>query len=210
MTSLLDIYVLALLDRGIETPYALQRQGGLSLGASTPSLRRLAEARLVKRKAEVGMTNRPRHVYTLTASGRELARNGWREPFQSGRLPSDLESILRLSEIAAHYGAPPAEVARFLRTASDRRATLARRAAAEPQEGAYVSGNAITMRSSSPESRSRSSQPNGGGGGTVTSAGLTKKIPKHNRAPAEEVRRPGVATRYSTIVRAPCNSRIPG
>ena len=135
MTSLLNIYVLSLLDRGIDTPYAMQRQGGLSLGASTPSLRRLTEARLVKRKAEVGMTNRPRHVYTLTASGRELARNGWREYFQSGRLPSDLDSLLRLSDIAAHYGARPAEVARLLGTASGRRATLARRAAAAPEEG---------------------------------------------------------------------------
>ena len=133
MFGLLDIYVLSLLDRGIETPYALHRQGGLSLGASTPSLRRLTAARLVKRKEEAGMTNRPRHVYTLTSSGRELARNGWREYFQSGRLPSDLDGLLRLSDIASHYGASPAEVARLLKAASGRRATLARRAAAAPE-----------------------------------------------------------------------------
>ncbi len=128
--SLLDLYVLSLLDRGLDTPYSLQRQGGLSLGASTPALRRLTETRMVKRTEEKGATNRPRHVYTLTASGRELARNAWREYFQAGRLPSDLDSILRLSDMAAHYGASATEVAQFLKTASERTAASARRAAA--------------------------------------------------------------------------------
>lgn len=132
--SLLDIYVLFLLDRGIDTPYAMQRQGGLSLGASTPSLRRLTEARLVKRTEENGRTNRPRHVYTLTTAGRELAGKGWREHFQPGRLPSDLDSVLRLAEIASHYGASPKEVAGFLKVTSGRRAGLARRAAAVVEE----------------------------------------------------------------------------
>lgn len=133
--SLLDLYVLSLLDRGVDTPYALQRDGGLSLGASTPALRRLAEARVVKRTEERGATNRPRHIYTLTASGRELARKGWREYFHAGRPPSDLDGILRLSDMAAHYGAGAVEVARFLKTASERKAALARRAAAVPESG---------------------------------------------------------------------------
>ena len=126
----LDLYVLSLLERGLETAYSFQREVGLSLGASTPSLRRLAAARLVKRKKEEGTTNRPRHVYTLTSAGRELARNAWREYFQAGRLPSDLDSILRWSDMAAHYGASATEVAQFLKTASERTAASARRAAA--------------------------------------------------------------------------------
>ncbi len=131
----LDLYVLSLLDRGLETAYSFQREVGLSLGASTPSLRRLTEARLVKRKDEEGKTNRPRHVYTLTSSGRELASSAWREYLQPGRLPSDLDSVLRVSDMAAHYGAGGAEVARFLKTASERTAILARRAAAVPEAG---------------------------------------------------------------------------
>jgi DNA-binding PadR family transcriptional regulator len=131
----LDLYVLSLLDHGLETAYSFQREVGLSLGASTPSLRRLMEARLVKRKEEEGTTNRPRHVYTLTLSGRERARNGWREYLHAGRLPSDLDSILRLSDMAAHYGASAAEVARFLKTASERTATISRRVAAVPEPG---------------------------------------------------------------------------
>ncbi len=112
----------------------LQRQGGLSLGASTPSLRRLIQAGLVKRKQEQGKTNRPRHVYTLAPSGRELARSGWREYFESGRLPSDLGAVLRLCDIALHYGATHARVSAFLENAAQRRATLARGAAATPDE----------------------------------------------------------------------------
>ena len=138
MPSLLNVYVLSLLDRGIGTPYALQRQGGLSLGASTPSLRRLTEAGLIKRKEEQGMTNRPRHVYTLTPSGRGLARSGWRAYFESGRLPPDLDSVLRLCDIASHYGATHADVARFLKNASQRRATLARRSVPMPDEDCDV------------------------------------------------------------------------
>jgi DNA-binding PadR family transcriptional regulator len=204
--SLLDIYVLSLVERGHDTPYVLQRDGGLSLGASTPSLRRLINGGLVTRTKEQGTTNRVRHVYALTALGRKIAKSAWRDDWQSNKIPSDLDAMLRLADIASHYGAAPAEVANFLRTASSRRFLLAKRAAATDRSGCVYAA----MRSRSPESRSRSSQPNGGGGGTVASAGLTKKIAKHNRAPAEEVRRPGVTTRYSAIVRAPCNSRIPG
>ena len=32
----LDLYVLSLLERGLETAYSFQREVGLSLGASTP------------------------------------------------------------------------------------------------------------------------------------------------------------------------------
>ena len=85
--AVLDLYVLSLLDRGLETPYSLQREGGLSLGASTPSLRRLSTAHLVKRKEEQGSTNRPRHAYALTATGRDIARTGWQGSFAPAGFP---------------------------------------------------------------------------------------------------------------------------
>ncbi len=131
-SSILDLYVLSLLDRGLGTPYSLQRDGGLSLGASTPALRRLSEARLVKRKVEEGATKRPRHVYTLTASGQDIARNGWRDYFSSARPFSDLDAVLRLADMAVHYGEELESVAQFLGLASGHRSALARRAAAGP------------------------------------------------------------------------------
>jgi DNA-binding PadR family transcriptional regulator len=127
--NLLDLYVLSLLDRGIETPYSLQRKGGLSLGASTPCLRRLSEARLVKRQEEESATNRPRHVYTLTSAGRELARAGWQKHLRRRQIPSNLDGILRLADMAIHYGANSGEVAGLLKRASDERRSLARQAA---------------------------------------------------------------------------------
>src|ERR1700733_14201594 len=52
--SVLDLFILSLLDRGLETPYDLNRQGGLSLGSTVPALRRLESAGPIKRKAPVG------------------------------------------------------------------------------------------------------------------------------------------------------------
>lgn len=131
---ILDLYVLSLIERGFETAYSFQREVGLSLGASTPALRRLGAGRLVKRKKEEGATRRPRYAYSLTAPGRELAKSGWRDHFQSGRIPSDLDGLLRLAEMAAHYGPSLEDVAQFLKTASARRSALAQQAAAAPQE----------------------------------------------------------------------------
>lgn len=127
---LLDLYLLSLLDRGLDTPYSLQRKGGLSLGASTPSLRRLIQARLVKRQEETGLTNRPKHVYAVTAAGRELARSGWRDQFLSSQVPHELDGVLRLADMAMHYGARTDEIVQFLTAASEQRKSLARRAAA--------------------------------------------------------------------------------
>ena len=127
---ILDIYLLSLLDRGIETPYSLQREGGLSLGASTPSLRRLSAARLIKREDEKSSTNRPRHVYRLTAAGREIARAGWRELLHANRISGDLDEILRVVEMAGHYGAAAKEIADFIQLAADQRNALAMQSAA--------------------------------------------------------------------------------
>jgi DNA-binding PadR family transcriptional regulator len=137
--GLLDIYILSLLERGLETPYQLQREGGLSLGASTPSLRRLSQARLVRRKDENGITNRPRHVYTLTTPGRDLAKNGWRNYLYASSIPNDLDAVLRLAEMATYYGASSKEVIQLLKRASEDRTSLSRLAAATRSTGQTLS-----------------------------------------------------------------------
>lgn len=126
--SLLDIFVLSLVDRGLKTPYTLQRQGGLSLGATTPSLRRLSAARLVARNDTENATRRPRHEYRLTSAGRKAALTGWREHFNKLRIASDLDSVLRLVDLAVHYGAKRDEVGVFLKRAAEQRFSRARRA----------------------------------------------------------------------------------
>ena len=126
--SLLDIFVLSLADRGLTTPYALQREGELSLGATTPSLRRLSKARLVVRDDAENATRRPRHEYRVTAAGRKAALTGWREHFDKVRIASDLDSVLRLVDLAVHYGAKRDEIVMFLKRAAEQRFSRARRA----------------------------------------------------------------------------------
>ena len=44
----LDFFVLALIDGGVSTPYELQKEAGLSQGATNPALQRLLAARFVR------------------------------------------------------------------------------------------------------------------------------------------------------------------
>ena len=44
----LDLFVLALIDGGVSTPYELQKAAGLSQGATIPALQRLLAARFVR------------------------------------------------------------------------------------------------------------------------------------------------------------------
>ena len=125
---LLDIFVLSLIDRGLRTPYSLQREGGLSLGATTPSLRRLSGARLVVRDDAENVTRRPRHKYRLTPAGRKAALTGWREHFDKIRIASDLDSVLRLVDLAVHYRAKRDEIGVFLKRAAEQRFSRARQA----------------------------------------------------------------------------------
>ena len=76
--SVLDLFILSLLDRGLETPYDLQRQGGLSLGSTVPALRRLAAAGLIRKREASEASKRPRHSYQLYAAGRNRAQK-WLE-----------------------------------------------------------------------------------------------------------------------------------
>src|SRR6266496_332077 len=126
--SVLDFFLLSLLDRGSETPYDLQRGVGISLGASLPSLRRLVTGKLVSREEGRAATNRPRHVYRLTASGKQAARTAWKAQLNGNDSPTDLDSILRIADMAAHYGADKKKIRSFLRRSAEARSLLARQA----------------------------------------------------------------------------------
>jgi len=118
--SVLDHFILSLFDRGFETAYDLQSDAGVSLGSSVPALKRLEAAALVKRRVQVGSSKRPRHQFELTATGRKLARGGWLSLLKDPP-PSDLDSILRLVDVAQHYKAKVDDVAAFLDAASSER-----------------------------------------------------------------------------------------
>jgi DNA-binding PadR family transcriptional regulator len=126
--SVLDAFILSLLDRGLETPYDLQRQGGLSLGASSPSLQRLVKANLVKRGEGASATNRPRHQYQLTAIGKREAQTAWKPFLDDNDSPSDIDSILRIADMAKTYRAEKQKIRSFLTRAANKKSQLAQHA----------------------------------------------------------------------------------
>ena len=127
-TPILDLFILSLLERGLETPYDLYRRGGLSLGATTPALKRLAEGKLIRRVTGATSGKRRSHRYTLTEAGLEQARQGWRRYFKDLRVPADLDSALRLVDLAVQYKLEQAQITAFLQQAARDRSDLARQA----------------------------------------------------------------------------------
>jgi DNA-binding PadR family transcriptional regulator len=132
--SVLDLYILSLLDRGLQSPYDLLSMGGLSLGSAVPALRRLQAAGLVKKKASAGLSKRPLHRFQLSASGKKLARRGW-IPLMKNQPPSDLEAVLRLVDVAQHNRVKPARISAFLEVAAARRDLPVSLGSGIPQSG---------------------------------------------------------------------------
>ena len=121
--SVLELFILSLIDRGLQTAYDLQHQAGISLGSSTPALQRLATAGLIKKDTATTASRRPRHCYRITAAGRKLARTGWIGRLQDPTA-NDLEAVLRLAEMAKYYQANIDDLAAFLKRSARDRTTL--------------------------------------------------------------------------------------
>jgi DNA-binding PadR family transcriptional regulator len=122
----LDLFVLALIDSGVSTPYEFQKAAGLSQGATIPSLQRLLDARLV-RQGKPGARGRTDHQ--VTAAGKRLLKDGWRALIEEG--PSgDVDSDLRVALLALLGGGDRRLAAAFLRQSADKKMELV--VAAEP------------------------------------------------------------------------------
>src|SRR5277367_609728 len=113
----LDLFVLALIDSGVSTPYELQKGAGLSPGATIPALQRLVEAGIV-RQGKPGLRGRTDHQ--ITAAGRKFLKNGWRTLIEDG--PSgDLDADLRVALLAWWIGGDRRLAADFLRQSADKK-----------------------------------------------------------------------------------------
>jgi DNA-binding PadR family transcriptional regulator len=141
---ILDIFLLSMFDRGAQSPYDLQRTAGVSLGASVPALRRLIAGKLVTRTEGTAATNRPRHEYKLTPAGKQAARSSWKDHLNGASAGSDLDSLLRIADMAIHYGAEKKTIRSFLKQASESRALMAEKASltqkgfASPDGSSYL------------------------------------------------------------------------
>src|SRR5260370_10903459 len=122
----LDVFVLALIDSGVSTPYELQKAAGLSQGATIPALQRLLDARLV-RQGKPGARGRTDHQ--ITPAGKKLLKDGWLSLIEEG--PSgDVDSDLRVALLALLGGGDRRQAADFLRQSADMKMELV--AATEP------------------------------------------------------------------------------
>ena len=147
----LELFVLALITRGIATTYDLKMSAAISPGASIPVLSRLQSNGLIKKGRE-GARNR--QEYAVTAKGTALLENSWKELFQAP--PSaDLEVVLRIAALAVFLGEPKRSVAEYLSRASGQRRALKVRKPARPA-GATTPGEVfLWMRQVAAEGRSK-------------------------------------------------------
>ena len=107
----LDLFVLALINSGVSTPYELMKAAGLSPGATIPALRRLEKDGFVL-AGRVG--SRGRSARKVTAAGRRHMDKAWREFVDQG--PSgDLDADLRVALLALLIGGDRRLAAEFLR-----------------------------------------------------------------------------------------------
>ncbi len=130
----LDLFVLALIDGGVSTPYELQKEAGLSQGATIPALQRLLEARLV-RQGKPGV--RGRADYKVSGTGKMLLKNGWLTLIEAG--PSgDLDSDIRVALLAIWGGGDRRLATDFLHRSADKKTESIATAQLTDNPGAVV------------------------------------------------------------------------
>jgi DNA-binding PadR family transcriptional regulator len=113
MRSNLELFVLAMIQQGLGTPYDFKMKAGLSLGSVVPALARLEQDELIE-GSEPGRRKSRRYI-TTPAGDRALSRE-W-ESNLNGRV-NDLDSILRIAYLAWLNG-KTREGAEFMEKSAD-------------------------------------------------------------------------------------------
>ena len=118
----LELFILALIGRGLTTPYDLRTSVGLSPGATIPAFSRLEKAGfVVKGKAEA----RGRLEYELSPRGKKHLETSWRALLDPSRT-GDLDVVLRVASLALLMGEKKQVVASYLSDASKERQAKAK------------------------------------------------------------------------------------
>ena len=114
----LEIFILAMVDRGMATPYDLRERGALSIGATIPALARMEKEGLVTHTI-VGR----RHEFELTTSGRRRLKTDWQRDLDR-HAPTDFDDILRTAYLNWLLSGPK-QASRFLEAAGKTRSRVA-------------------------------------------------------------------------------------
>ena len=127
----LDLFVLALIESGLVTPYDFQIGAGLSPGATIPALRRLVAGRWAS-PAKPGPRGRTKH--RITAAGRRHLQSSWRQLIDEGA-SGDVDADLRVALLALFVGGDRRLAVEFLHgSAQEKKAWL--RSAHPPEDPA--------------------------------------------------------------------------
>jgi len=117
----LDLFVLALVDCGVSTPYELQKAAGLSQGSTIPVLQRLLEAGFLL-QGKPGLRGRTK--YRVSQRGKQWLKYGWPPLVEAG--PSgDVDADLRVALLALSAGGDRHQAGNFLRRAAQIKMELA-------------------------------------------------------------------------------------
>lgn len=111
----LDLFVLALIDGGVATPYELRQHAGLSPGATIPALERLLQSGMV-RQGKPG--SRGRVEYRMTRTGAKGLATGWGGLVAEGPT-GDLDVDLRVALLALWIGGDCKAATGFLKQAAN-------------------------------------------------------------------------------------------
>lgn len=98
MRSNLELFVLALVQRGLGTPYDFRLKAGLSVGSTSPALKRLEDDGLIT-GSDPGARGSRR--FTVTAKGGRVLNQEW-ESHLNNHL-TDLDSIVRIAYLAWEF-----------------------------------------------------------------------------------------------------------
>jgi DNA-binding PadR family transcriptional regulator len=119
----LDLFVLALIESGISTPYEFQKFAGISQGASVPALRRLKDRKFVRaEEAE----SRKRTAHQITLLGRKMLKEGWRA-LVDGQPSGDLDTDLRVALLALAVGRNRRAAVKYLRRSTGDKTPVVKR-----------------------------------------------------------------------------------
>jgi DNA-binding PadR family transcriptional regulator len=113
----LDLFLLALISQGIDTPYRMQSLAGISQGTSLQAIKRLLEHGLIRSSKE---GSRRSKTWSLTRAGRNRLRRDYRPRASQDPINNNFEGLLRTALLMAFVHRDFRSASSLLRAAATR------------------------------------------------------------------------------------------